>query len=139
MTPQEVATAFIGAINSHAPDRLAALMSGGHVFVDSDGTRERGKSRMLRGWREYFALVPDYRILVEETFAQGPTVVLLGRAEGTLVRKGRLESGNHWRVPAAWRVVIKNDKVAVWQLYVNPEPMEKIIKRVLISRDTAAR
>jgi len=129
VTPREIAAAFVEAVNSHAPDRLAALMSEDHVFVDSDGTRLQGRVRLQQVWREYFAMVPDYHILVEEILAQGPTVVLLGEAEGTFVREGRLEAKNHWHVPAAWRVVVKDDKVEVWQLYVNPEPMGRAFNR----------
>lgn len=130
MTTRQTALAFVEAINSHSPDRLAALMAAGHVFVDSDGTRQRGKEHMRHVWRDYFGMVPDYRIHVEETFAQGSMVVFLGQAEGTFVQQGRLEPDNHWRVPGAWRVVVKRGRVAVWQLYVNPEPMAAIFKRL---------
>ena len=37
---------------------------------------------------------------------------------------------NHWVVPAAWRVVVEGDKVAVWQVYVNPERMVEILNRL---------
>ena len=130
VTARDAAAAFVKAINSHALDRIAALMTDDHVFIDSDGTRHQGKDRMREGWRGYLALVPDYRVIVEETFGRGQMIILLGEAEGTFVQDGRLEQENHWRVPAAWRVVVKNGKVSIWQLYVNPEPMATILKRI---------
>ncbi|MDH4197093.1 MAG: nuclear transport factor 2 family protein [Candidatus Aminicenantes bacterium] len=130
MTPRDVVESFVEAVNSHEVGRLAALTTEDHVFIDSDGTENRGRQFVLKGWRGYFAVVPDYRIIAQELFAQGSTVILIGEAEGTFVLEGRLEPENHWRVPAAWRAVVRNGKVAVWQLYVNPEPMARILERV---------
>ena len=126
----EVAKAFVEAVNAGSVGRLAALMTKDHTFIDSDGAEYRGKSKMSPGWGEYFAMVPDYRIMVRETFAAGETVMMAGEAEGTFAQDGLLRPENHWRVPAAWRAVVKDSKVAVWQLYVNPEPMAKILKRL---------
>jgi hypothetical protein len=56
--------------------------------------------------------------------------MLAGQAEGTFVQDRILRPENHWRVPAAWRAVIVGDKVALWQVYVNPEVMTKIFKRL---------
>jgi hypothetical protein len=75
-------------------------------------------------------MVPDYKIEIIDTFSGGNTVVFLGMAEGTFSEKGKLRAHNQWRVPAAWRAVIKDHKVAMWQLYVNPEPMFKIFNRI---------
>ena len=75
-------------------------------------------------------MVPDYRIDVQEVFSRGDVVVLLGAAEGTFAGKGALDPRNHWSVPAAWKVVVDGDRVAVWQLYVNPEPMRVILDRM---------
>jgi len=128
--PVDVARAFVVAINSRSPERLAGLMTEDHVFVDSDGTEHSGRQVMTAQWREYFDLVPDYRITVSEVAAAGMTVLLAGRAEGTFLQDGLLRAGNHWRVPAAWKAVIKGGRVAVWQLYVNPEPMTSVLQRI---------
>jgi ketosteroid isomerase-like protein len=126
----EVAKAFVEAVNAGSVGRLAALMTKDHTFIDSDGAEHRGKSKMSPSWGKYFAMVPDYRIMVRETFAAGETVMMAGEAEGTFAQDGLLKPENHWRVPAAWRAVVRDSKVAVWQLYVNPEPMAKILKRL---------
>jgi ketosteroid isomerase-like protein len=130
LDPVSVACAFIEAVNAGSVVRLGELMTEDHVFVDSDGAEYRGKSRMAPGWGEYLAMVPDYKIMVRETFAAGGKVMMTGEAEGTFVQDGLLKPENHWRVSAAWRAVVRDGKVAVWQLYVNPEPMEKILSRI---------
>jgi len=130
MTPEEVVNAFVEAVNSGKTEHLAAWMTPDHVFVDSDGTGTNGREAMLDGWRAYFTLVPDYRIVVAERFSRGDTVVLLGTATGTIQHEGELKPENRWSVPAAWRAVVKGEKVAVWQLYVNVEPMVEIMERL---------
>ena len=130
MTPEQIATAFVTAINSRAIDTMAELMTENHIFIDSDGTRVPGRERMREGWISYFEMVPDYCIEVHETFTRDQTVVLLGIATGTFADAGVLKLENSWSVPAAWRALVEDQKVAVWQVYVNPEPMRKILDRI---------
>jgi ketosteroid isomerase-like protein len=130
MDVKSIASSFVEAINSQDLDRLSALMTDNHVFIDSDGKEYSGGENMRRGWESYFSMVPDYRIEVAEVLSEGDTAVLLGSAEGTFVRDGEIEPENHWSVPAAWRAVVKDHRVTVWQLYVNPEPMQAILKRL---------
>jgi hypothetical protein len=126
----EAARAFVDAINAGSIDKLAAMMTEDHVFIDSDGTKSLGKSKMVAGWSDYFAMVPDYRIIVMGEFCSEGTVALTGEAEGTFTLDGVLRPENHWKVPAAWRAVVEAGKVALWQVYVNPEPMFKILDRL---------
>jgi ketosteroid isomerase-like protein len=130
MTPEEVARAFVDAINSGSVETLSELMTPNHVFIDSDGSEIAGQDSMREGWANYLAMVPDYKIAVERTLVRGDIVVFLGIASGTFVQEGTLKPENHWTVPAAWRAVVENDKIAVWQLYVNPEPMRQIMERM---------
>ena len=130
MTSKQVAEAFVAAINARDPERLAELMTDDHVFVDSDGKEHSGKDRMREGWRGYFSLVPDYQIEVAEIYSRGDRAVPVGIAEGTFTKDGSLLQENHWRVPAAWRAVVTDERVSVWQLYVNPEPMREILNRL---------
>jgi len=130
MTVRQVALAFVEAINSRDNARLSEWMTSGHVFVDSDGSEYAGRERMRAGWADYFAMVPDYRIEVHEVFDRADMVVMLGYAEGTFSQDGALKNENHWRVPAAWRAVVSGQEVALWQVYVNPEPMQRIMERM---------
>ena len=130
MNPTEIAYAFVEAINSGEPDRLAELMTENHTFIDADGSEHSGREEMHRGWGEYYSMVPDFQIHVREALSQENTVALFGVAEGTFAQGGDLKPENHWVVPAAWRVVVEGGRVAVWQLYVNPEPMREILNRI---------
>jgi hypothetical protein len=130
MNVEEVAAAFAGAISSHDIEGLSELMTDDHVFIDSDGTEVRGLHKMRKGWREYFMMVPDFSIIIEKTLSRNDTVVFLGRSEGTFVQGGVLKPENHWSVPSAWRVAVRGRRVAVWQVYVNPEPLKSILERM---------
>ena len=130
MTALEVAETFVLAINTGDANRLARLMTAEHVFIDADGSEHAGRDRVQLGWREYFDLVPDFRIKVTDHFATKQTVVLLGQADGTFVQHGALKPENHWSVPAAWRVIVDAELVAVWQLYANQHSMHVILKRI---------
>lgn len=130
MTPIEVARAFVEAINSGDPDRLAGLMTEHHTFVDADGGEHSGREEMRRGWADYYSMVPDFHIRVQKALYGDGVVALFGLAEGTFADKGELKPENHWRVPAAWRVVVEGDKVAVWHLHVDPTPMVEIFNRI---------
>ncbi len=127
---KEVALSFVDAINSHDVDRLSELMTEDHTFIDADGTRVCGRQRMKQGWVDYYTMVPDFDIHIDETYLGENIVVFLGTAEGTFSQAGALLPENHWAVPAAWRAVVVGSRVAVWQLYVNPEPMRKILDRI---------
>ena len=126
----EIAKLFVAAINSTDINQLTDLMTDDHTFVDSDGQEYMGRERMRIGWLDYFLMVPDYKIEITDTFYNDNMVVFLGMAEGTFSEAGKLKPENHWRVPAAWRAIVVSNKVARWQLYVNPEPMFKIFNRI---------
>ncbi len=128
MTARDTALSFVDAINAQDIERLSGLMTNDHVFIDSDGSENVGRERMRRGWIAYFAMVPDYRIEVKDILAGRDTVAMLGFAEGAFDEKGDIKRENHWRVPAAWRAVVSGQQVAVWQLYVNPQPMLRILE-----------
>lgn len=130
MTPTQTACAFVEAINSADLERLSELMTQDHVFIDADGFQHCGRTEMQRQWKQYFSMVPDFRIQVAVALCQGSSVALFGVAEGTFDEDGILKPENHWKVPAAWRVSVQGDRVAAWQLYVNPQPMAEILKRL---------
>lgn len=123
MTVEQVVLQFVGAINEADADRLAALMTDDHVFVDSDGSRTTGRESMRKAWSQYFSMVRDYQIKVEETFRVGNKVILIGVARGACATAGRRRTARSWSVPAAWRAVVEGGRLAVWQVFVNPEPI----------------
>jgi steroid delta-isomerase-like uncharacterized protein len=123
MESAEVVLQFVAAINEADVDRLAALMTEDHVFVDSDGSKTTGRDRMREAWSRYFSMMRDHRINVEETFSSGNTVAVIGLATGSCATAGRPSTVRRWSVPAAWRAVVERGRIATWQVFVNPEPI----------------
>ena len=96
---EDVARAFVSAINRQDVEGLAGLMTPEHRFVDSLGNVVEGREKMRAGWIGYFRMVPDYSIAVEEIYNADPStssanadfaqddkrsvVVMLGKAKGT--------------------------------------------------------
>jgi ketosteroid isomerase-like protein len=124
-----VARAFVDAINQRSAQAIAGLMTDDHVFVDSLGTRIEGKERMTAGWDGYFRMVPDYNIVVDETFVDGSVAVMLGKAQGTYSTDNVLRPENRWSTPAAWRVQVRGSLVAEWRVFADNEPIRQIMAR----------
>jgi hypothetical protein len=88
---------------------------------------------MCEAWKEYFAFAPDYKIIIDEIFVKNQTVMITGHATGTFTGDGFIDPENYWEIPAAWKVEIEDNLIAVWHLYANPEPMEEIRTKMGIS------
>ena len=124
-SPASIAQAFVRAINRHDLDALAELMTEQHSFIDSMGNVARGREQMQAGWAAYFMMCPDYSIAVEETYGDGPAVVMLGVAEGTYTPDGKLKPENRWKTPAVFRALVEDGKVAEWRVYCDNEPVRQ--------------
>lgn len=124
-----VARAFVEAINRQDVEGLTGLMTPGHRFVDSLENAVEGREKMRSAWVGYFRMVPDYSIVVEEIFCDGPVVVMLGKARGTYSSDGELKAENRWETPAAWRAVVEGGLVAEWRVYADNEPMRKLMRQ----------
>lgn len=126
---ESVAHAFVRAINRQDVAAIAERMTAEHRFIDALGNACEGRERMRARWAEYFRMVPDYTIAVEETLCDGPVVVLLGVAEGTFAPEGELKPENHWAAPAAFRAFVDGDKVAEWRVYADNEPLRQRMRQ----------
>jgi ketosteroid isomerase-like protein len=124
-----IAHAFVAAINHQSAKEIASLMTEDHVFIDSLGLQIGGREPMKKGWQAYFNMVPDYSISLDETFVDGPVVIMLGVARGTCSSGGSLKPENRWQTPAAWRVVVRGSLVAEWRVYADNEPIRQIMAR----------
>ena len=111
---------FVTAVNSQNVSAIACLLSPDHVFVDGLGNRIQGASAMERAWRGYFTMCPDYWIRPEHVLAQGDLVLIAGEAGGTI-------DGQPWRVPAAWKVLIRGGQVAEWRVFADNKPVYEIL------------
>ena len=123
MTNKETIQAFIDRINAHDVDGLAELMTAAHRFIDPHGNEVVGKEKMTAGWRGYFEWFPVYSIEVNEIFEQDGTFAMFGFAGGSF--KGKAEAS--WRLPAAWKAIVKDGRVALWQVFADTKiPFESM-------------
>lgn len=124
-----VANAFVGAINSQDLESLSELMPEEHRFIDSLGRVLEGRENVRAGWVEYFRMVSDYSIELQETFIRGPVVVMLGLAQGSYAVDGHLTELDRWSSPAVFRAFIDDGKVKEWRVYADNEPVRKRIRK----------
>ncbi len=118
----EILKQWLAAINGHDVIALAALMAADFVFVDSLGNRVEGAESMEAGWRGYFAMCPDYWVRADQAMSEGNTMLIAGEAGGTI-------DGESWRTPAAWKAVIRDDKVVEWRVFADNKPVYEILGR----------
>jgi hypothetical protein len=78
-------------------------------------------SLAITAWAGYFNMVPDYSISHSEIFAAANTVAVFGSAQGTFSKDGQFTKANIWKTPAGWRAIVKDSKIAVWQVYADNE------------------
>jgi ketosteroid isomerase-like protein len=121
--------AFIRAINSHEIGALTDLMTADHEFVDSLGALAGGRDQMRQSWIAYFFMIPDYRIEVARVFSQGTSVVVTGKASGTVAVRGELPSANAWEMPIAVQAEVRDGRIARWQVFADNEPVRQILNR----------
>jgi hypothetical protein len=97
-------------------------MTPDHIFIDSLGHRVTGAAPMVAGWRGYFAMCPDYWIGVDNIMAKDGIVLAAGHAGGSI-------DGVKWETPAAWKAVIREDKVAEWRVFADNKPVYEILAK----------
>ena len=125
LSATQAAQRFVDHINSYDVDAIATLLTADHRFIDSLGGEARGREALREGWRQYFRVVPDYRIDVERILVDGPHVVLLGVARRTYLADGARQDKNAWFTPAALRALIHDGLIAEWQVYADNEPIRR--------------
>jgi hypothetical protein len=76
----------------------------------------------------YFGMDPDYSLAIEETYADGSMVVMLGMAHGTYSGKGGPVAENLWRTPIAVRARIEDGLVAEWRVFADNEPIRALMR-----------
>jgi ketosteroid isomerase-like protein len=125
----QVVLKFEDLINGRDADAIVSQMTGAAEFIDSLVNSIRGTEKLRAAWTGYFKIVPDYSISHSEIFADGSTVAVFGSAQGTFSKDGQLDKGNSWKTLAAWRAVVKDGKIAVWQVYADNEPIRAIMRK----------
>jgi ketosteroid isomerase-like protein len=127
--PINVVLNFEQSINSHDVESLCSLLARDSVFVDSLGNRVEGISKLRSAWQGYFKMVPDYTISHADVLANGEVVAVFGYAQGTFSSDGQLSREDFWRTPGAWRAVVKDGKIALWQVFADNEPLRAIMRK----------
>ena len=110
---------FIAAINNANIEKICSLMTDDHIFIDSQGNKMIGNDNLKKAWIDYFSLFPDYKIEINETFEKDSLICILGYASATYKNLKNGDNSNHWRIPAAWKAIIKDNKVKHWQVYAD--------------------
>ncbi len=112
---------FIEAINAHDVALLADLMSENHTFVDASGTQRSGRDTVTSGWRAYHNMFPDYRLHVDSIIQDGPVFAIFGTTSATY--RGHVLGG-----PTAWKAVVEQGRVKVWQVYADYTETWRVLK-----------
>ena len=121
---------FIKKINEADLAGLCNLMTEDHIFVDGLGNSVTGRENMKNGWRQYFTMIPDYWIKIDNIISDESIVLISGKACGTYSINKTLKKENYWKVPASWKAVVKNDKISEWHVFADNEPLRQIITKV---------
>lgn len=124
---ESIAQSFVRTINRQDAEQVAALMSPTHRFVDSLGKVIEGREKMREGWAAYFRMVPDYSVAIEEVYPSDPVVIMIGIAQGTYSRDGKLHPENRWQTPVAIRAIVEDGLVAEWRIYADNDPIRKVM------------
>ncbi len=113
---EDVIRRFVAAINDRDVDAIVALCTDDHQFVDAYGgvvSRETLRS----AWAGYFAFMPHYGIEIETILVESDQVAVFGWAWGGLEASD--PAARAWRRPCAWRACVSDERVRLWQVYVD--------------------
>jgi ketosteroid isomerase-like protein len=127
--PIEVVLKFEQLINSRDVEAIVGLLTDNSIFIDSLGNRMAGIDKLREAWTGYFSMVPDYSISHVEIFATIDNVAMFGSAQGTFSKNGEMMKEDFWQTPAAWRAVVRDGKIALWQVFADNEPIRAIMRR----------
>jgi len=117
----EIALNFVDCINRQDVQGLATLMTDDHTFVGYvRGDRARGREVMTKGFAEYFAAFPDYRIHVAKVLRSGDDIAIIGSTTGSHVAP-ELEA----RETLIWIAKIEEGLVAEWRIYTDLDQIEE--------------
>lgn len=120
---------FVSAINCADLERLIDLITDDHVFTDSQDNKMTGKENIKQAWIGYFSLFPDYKIEIDKILKDDSLICLFGYASGTYKNLQNEKNSNYWRIPTAWKAIIKDNRVMSWQVYADNIIVLDIINR----------
>jgi ketosteroid isomerase-like protein len=119
---------FVKAINDHDVNEIVKLMSEDHIFIDGKDNKSVGKKGMKESWEGYFELFPDYHLDISDVTENESIIGLFGYASGTFKNLTNKLNSNFWRVTAAWKAIVENNKIKLWQVYCDYSDLFKIVE-----------
>lgn len=125
----QIILSFINAINSHQPDMIGDLITAEHTFTDALNNSVKGKEQVVKAWRNYLDMFPDFTIQVSEIIQAETCYAVFGFAQATYRNQTNEENSNFFHLPASWRVVVENNKIQQWQVYCDTRIPSEIIQR----------
>lgn len=126
---KEITLKFVKAINDHNVDEIVNLMSDDHTFIDAYGNMHIGKTGMKEGWKDYYDLFPDFKIEITDIIENDSMIGLFGYASATYKNIKDESNSNFWRIHAAWKAIIENNKVKHWQVICDYTKILKIMDK----------
>ena len=123
-----IVQSFNNAINDGNVELISSLMAEDHTFVDASGAAHSGVKEMTEGWKDFFRMFPDYKNNFDNILQDGNLVVALGTASGTYNGNRGLIPENRINWSAAWKAIVENDKIKLWQVYADWSDAIKIIE-----------
>jgi ketosteroid isomerase-like protein len=123
-TSKELVSEFVAAINSHDVQRITALCTPQHRFVDSLGAVVTGRDALRNAWTAYLDMFPNYTVTIDSMVESDDLVLLSGWAAGTLRAR---DAG--WRIPAAWRAQVRDNLIESWQVFADNKPVYELLQR----------
>jgi ketosteroid isomerase-like protein len=129
MTGKEIVLAFVKAINDHDIDKIYDLIPEDHIFIDGSGEKHVGKIDMKEGWQNYYQMFPDYNVDITDIVENSLVIGLFGYASATYKKSKDKTNSNFWKTPAAWKAIVKNEKIKHWQVYCDYTRLMEIIKK----------
>lgn len=105
---RDVLGKFNKAIAEGDIEALYDLMTPDHVFIDTLGSRIRGREAAFAAWSRFFDHFPRYRNVVHSVKRIDDFLIVAGESSS---KDPRLCG------PAIWRVRIDDAKVGFWQVF----------------------
>ncbi|MFC1476912.1 nuclear transport factor 2 family protein [candidate division KSB1 bacterium] len=118
---------FVEKMNERDFNGVRDMITDDFLFIDSSGITNKGKERCREIWDRYFSLFPDIEFSITHIMQNGNTIAILGNITGTFAAEDRASNEHSWSIPAAWKSVYRDDKVAEIRIYADLEPIRKKI------------
>ncbi len=118
---KETVFAFKDAINAHDAKGLGSLLTNDYLIIETNGNKNRDDKALI--WLAILKMFPDYHIEMNDFYKNGDTVAVFGSIKGSY--KGNKE--NVWETSASWKIVVKDQKIKLWQEYFDTKRLNEIL------------